>query len=72
MSSAVVQLMVAGNTALEWGTVSDLADVSLDKLRAGGGVGLRYLLSRRQDVTVRFDIAWGNGFGAYFDVLEAF
>ncbi len=52
--------------------VADLADVSLDRLRAGGGLGLRWLLNQRQNVTVRFDLAWGSGFAAYFDVLEAF
>lgn len=52
--------------------LEDLSDFSLDKVRAGGGVGVRYLLNRRQNVTIRFDIAWGSGFVAYFDVLEAF
>ncbi len=52
--------------------VPDLAELSLERLRAGGGVGLRYLLNQRQNVTIRLDLAWGSGFGAYFDVLEAF
>jgi len=52
--------------------VPNLGDLSLERVRAGGGVGLRYLLNQRQNVTIRLDLAWGSGFGAYFDVLEAF
>jgi len=52
--------------------VPALSEVSLERLRAGGGLGLRYLLNQRQNVTIRLDLAWGSGFGAYFDVLEAF
>ena len=52
--------------------VPGLGELSLERLRAGAGLGLRYLLNRRQNVSVRLDVAWGSGFGAYFDVLEAF
>jgi hypothetical protein len=52
--------------------VPSLEDLSLERIRAGGGVGLRYLLNKKQNVTIRLDLAWGSGFGAYVDVLEAF
>jgi len=52
--------------------VPHLGALSLERVRAGGGLGLRYLLNRRQNVSIRLDLAWGSGFGAYFDVLEAF
>ncbi len=53
-------------------TVPNLADLSLERMRVGAGLGLRYLLNQRQNVTIRLDLAYGSGFGAYFDVLEAF
>lgn len=52
--------------------VPELGALSLERVRAGAGLGLRYLLNRRQNVSIRLDLAWGSGFGAYFDVLEAF
>ena len=53
-------------------TVMRFEQLGFDRVRAGGGLGVRYLLNKRQRVTVRFDLAWGSGLGAYVDVLEAF
>lgn len=47
-------------------------DFSLDGLRFGGGLGLRWLVNAKQNVSVRFDLAWGSGLAGYVDVLEAF
>lgn len=47
-------------------------DFSLDDMRFGGGAGLRWLVNKRQSVSVRIDLAYGSDFAAYVDVLEAF
>lgn len=50
----------------------DFTEVSFDGLRFAGGAGLRFLLNERQQISLRLDLAWGSGFAAYVDVLEAF
>lgn len=47
-------------------------ELSPSALRFAGGAGLRFLLNKRQNVNLRLDLAWGNGFAVYVDVLEAF
>jgi len=48
------------------------SELSPDGLRFAVGAGLRFFLNQRQKVNLRLDLAWGSGFAAYVDVLEAF
>lgn len=64
--------------AVAFGGVGGIADSTGDILKhstvlASGGIGLRYLASRRAKVNLRADIAWGkDGAAFYFGIGEAF
>ena len=45
----------------------------LDQLRPSYGGGLRYMLDRKEKLTLRVDAGFGNGIsGLYFNIREAF
>jgi hypothetical protein len=49
------------------------ADLRTDALKPGGGVGLRFRLTKQNHVNLRIDYAWGIGSkGLYLGVTEAF
>jgi hypothetical protein len=49
-------------------------DLGSGDLLPGGGVGIRYLLSRSNPINFRIDLAWGKGgsHGVHVGVGEAF
>ena len=57
----------AGEVARRW------ADLRSDALKPGGGVGLRFRLTKQNHINLRIDYAWGiNSKGLYLGVTEAF
>lgn len=57
----------AGEVARRW------ADLRSDALKPGGGVGLRFRLTKQNHINLRVDYAWGiNSKGLYLGVTEAF
>lgn len=57
----------AGEVARRWG------DLRSDALKPGGGVGLRFRLTKQNHINLRIDYAWGiNSKGLYLGVTEAF
>ena len=57
----------AGEVARRW------ADLRSDALKPGGGVGLRFRLTKQHHINLRIDYAWGiNSKGLYLGVTEAF
>ncbi len=57
----------AGEVARRW------ADLRSDALKPGGGVGLRFRLTKQNHINLRVDYAWGiNSKGLYLGVSEAF
>lgn len=52
---------------------SDFASLGLDRFWVSAGVGLRYLLARREGLNIRADFAFGEGSsGFYLSIGEAF
>ncbi len=57
----------AGAVAHTWGDFNDT------QAEPGGGVGLRFVLAKRNHINLRFDYAWGNNSKAsYVSLGEAF
>ncbi len=57
----------AGEVARRW------ADLRSDTLKPGGGVGLRFRLTKESHINLRVDYGWGIGSrGLYLGVTEAF
>lgn len=57
----------AGEVARRW------ADLRSDALKPGGGVGLRFRLTKQSHINLRVDYGWGIGSrGLYLGVSEAF
>lgn len=57
----------AGEVARRW------SDLRTDALKPGGGVGLRFRLTKESHINLRVDYAWGIGSkGLYLGVAEAF
>lgn len=49
------------------------ADLRSDALKPGGGVGLRFRLTKENHINLRIDYGWGIGSrGLYLGVTEAF
>ncbi len=53
-------------------TAHRIDEFDAEHLRFSVGGGVRLLLNKKQSVVVRLDAAYGSGFAAYLDVLEAF
>lgn len=57
----------AGEVVRRW------ADLRSDALKPGGGVGLRFRLTKESHINLRIDYGWGIGSrGLYLGVMEAF
>ena len=78
LQAEVRQHIVGKLGAVAFGGVGGIADSTDDiwkhsHVLASGGVGLRYLASRSNNVNLRFDVAWGkDGTAFYFGIGEAF
>ena len=56
------------------GTVANsVGSIDLNKLKAAGGAGVRFLIFKNKDIFTRFDVAFSeDGPGFYFFIGEAF
>ena len=51
----------------------NVRDFNVHNLLPGGGIGVRYRITRENHTNIRFDYAWGkNSHEAYFFIGEAF
>lgn len=77
LQTEVRQRLVGRLGGVVFGAVGDVAhnlrQFDLYDLKATGGAGLRFLLSRKENVNIRFDAAVGrNTHGFYVNIAEAF